>query len=585
MMSRHAPWYLVVALLAVALVSCGTAPPARTPGAAPVDGATSGDAAPGDTGGAPDAGTADRPVLRRPPPRGDEPTLDPFRPRHSPDLDLLGNVPAPEIELVTVPAGEFRMGPGPLPSQSGYEPNPAHTVYLDAYEIGRYEVTNEQYLAFVQDTGYRYPITWTDGYPADRATHPVAGLTWIDAVLFAEWMSRKTGEPWHLPTEAQWEKAAAWDAQAGVARRFPWGDEEDLSRANVGFAGESDVIGGFDQPKGTTPVDAYSPQGDSPYGAAGMAGNIAEWTNSVVAFYPYDASDSRENRYTFERRLIRGSDYYSILAPMNDRPLPSDWWVHLWGLRLARSSALAEADRVFAERVDAYIASYNADLAAERERRGYTTEAFSGYNRGAALLELAAPYNLDFYEETITDFTLAIDGYAKEPDAMGGPLSFAYYNRALAHLKLNQLDAALADIQTAFELDPTDPDVYYLRSSVRARMGDVAGAESDRDVLSTRFPGYQTSWTTEIEIALAAGRYGEVISQVNQYFAELLWFPPRDSRLFLMRAEAHDALGRTPEALSDYYVFLLWDPGHPEAEVAEARLAEFGITVPPRVGE
>lgn len=69
---------------------------------------------------------------------------------------------------------------------------------------------------------------------------------------------------------------------------------------------------------------------------------------------------------------------------------------------------------------------------------------------------------------------------------------------------------------------------------------------------------------------------------MNEHFAVSVWFPPGNSRLFLLRARAYDALGREAAVMADYYAFLLWDPDHPEAGYAEARLAEHGIVVPRR---
>lgn len=209
-------------------------------------------------------------------------------------------VRVPKIEMVTVPAGEFIMG-----RLEGYphsrREDPAHKVYLDEYQIGRYPVTNVQYRFFVQDTGHQ--CQWPDGVD----NHPASGLAWQDAWLFCAWMRHRTGKPYHLPTEAEWEKAATWNPQANRKQPYPWGDEPDDKRCNVISSG----------PKSTTPVGAYSPQGDSPYGCADMIGNVDEWCNTAMREYPYDSSDGCEELSAEGRRAIRGGEGIALPTPTN----------------------------------------------------------------------------------------------------------------------------------------------------------------------------------------------------------------------------------------------------------------------------
>ena len=90
-------------------------------------------------------------------------------------------------------------------------------------------------------------------------------MTWHDALAYVGWLGERTGAAYRLPTEAEWEKAARGDD----GRLWPWGNDWDAGagRANCKPAG----------PGTTTPVGQYSPRGDSPYGAADMAGNVWEW--------------------------------------------------------------------------------------------------------------------------------------------------------------------------------------------------------------------------------------------------------------------------------------------------------------------
>jgi len=149
-------------------------------------------------------------------------------------------------EMVYIPAGEFLMGEEKRP------------VYVAAFYIDRYPVTNAEYKRFVDATGYPCPPTWVHGtYPAGKDDHPVTQVNWDDATAYAKWAGKR------LPSDEEWEKAA----RGTDGRIYPWGNEWDKERANTCETKSFD----------TTPVGKFSPQGDSPYGVADMAGNVWEW--------------------------------------------------------------------------------------------------------------------------------------------------------------------------------------------------------------------------------------------------------------------------------------------------------------------
>lgn len=158
-----------------------------------------------------------------------------------------------------VPAGEFIMG----------EDKKAHRLTPDAFYIGKYPVTNTEYQRFIADRGRGFEM------PAGKENHPVVSVSWYDAKDYAEWAGMR------LLTEAKWEKAASWetgdkvtrwrgDKVTGKKRKYPWDDEFDKAKCNTEESGI----------RGTTPVGKYSPQGDSFYGCADMAGNVWEWCSS-----------------------------------------------------------------------------------------------------------------------------------------------------------------------------------------------------------------------------------------------------------------------------------------------------------------
>ena len=201
-----------------------------------------------------------------------------------------------EPELILIPAGDFIMGSDKLRDPHAYDNElPQHRVYLDDFYMARYPVTNAQYRRFVEMEGHR-PRPEAVGYhDASKVDHPAAGVSWDDALTYCEWLSKLTGKRYRVPSEAEWEKAA----RGTDGRIYPWGNDPPHDR-----------LCNFNRSVGdTTPVGYYSPQGDSPYGCADMAGNLWEWTRSLQWDYPYDSSDGRESLETDGPRVVRGGSF------------------------------------------------------------------------------------------------------------------------------------------------------------------------------------------------------------------------------------------------------------------------------------
>jgi formylglycine-generating enzyme required for sulfatase activity len=225
------------------------------------------------------------------------------------------------MEFVPVPAGEFQMGSSPeeIEQLKTRFPNlrddrvapeqPGRRVRITrGFLIGKYEVTVAQYRAFVMDARYLTEAErvggpsvydqgedWAEDPDASwmapgflqRDNHPVVCVTWNDAQAFVQWLNRMDGrkpEGWvyRLPTEAEWEYAA----RGADRRAFPWGTEWKGPRANFGDKqsglpwGEAGLDDGFPR---TAPVGAFSPDGNSPFGACDMAGNVWEWCEDAFA--------------------------------------------------------------------------------------------------------------------------------------------------------------------------------------------------------------------------------------------------------------------------------------------------------------
>jgi hypothetical protein len=130
-------------------------------------------------------------------------------------------------EMVRIPSGGFLRGSsekGPIALTSE---KPQRPIYLTVYWIGKYPVTNVQYTAFIEATERRPPEHWHgDRPPKGEENHPVVNVSWWDAAAYCRWLAEVTGEPYRLPTEAQWEKAA----RGTDGRIYPWGNEWDESK-------------------------------------------------------------------------------------------------------------------------------------------------------------------------------------------------------------------------------------------------------------------------------------------------------------------------------------------------------------------
>ena len=122
-----------------------------------------------------------------------------------------------EPELVHIPAGNFLMG-----SDEGREDElPLHQVWVDAFAMGKYPVTNREYACFLEATTHGTPPRWND--PRFNHPHqPVVAVSWFDAVAYCTWLSQETEKPYRLPTEAEWERAARGGVEGW---RYPWGND------------------------------------------------------------------------------------------------------------------------------------------------------------------------------------------------------------------------------------------------------------------------------------------------------------------------------------------------------------------------
>jgi toxoflavin biosynthesis protein ToxD len=255
-------------------------------------------------------------------------------------LALLGDprVATRAPQMLLVPAGSFlrgmRLEEAPaaarewdLPLSWLAKACPQQELELDAFEIARFPVTQQEWADFLagSDAAERPPGWECASPPRGRENHPVHGISHDAMLAYCDWLSRETGLRFRLPTEAEWEKAA----RGADGRAHPWGERFDPRCANTREAGIGD----------TTPIGVF-PAGASPYGALDMAGNVEECTGSVYRLYPGSpAKDAEEGSYVVTRGGCFGLD--GDLARCERRHgLP---FAPAAGFRLARSRAASGA--------------------------------------------------------------------------------------------------------------------------------------------------------------------------------------------------------------------------------------------------
>ncbi len=259
------------------------------------------------------------------------------------DLGLHGvnplGTPAILPPMLTVAAGRFRMGSDKARDKEAYDDEtPQEWVEVAPFQIAKYPVTVAEYRLFLTASHHAAPassynkLTW-EQQVRERLDHPVVNVSWQDATAYIAWLREVTGQRgWRLPSEAQWEKAARWDAAHNVSRIYPWGDSFDKNRCNTS---ESDIK--TTTPIGSHPASDQRRSGASPYGAEDMAGNVWEWTSSLFKPYPYTESDGREDQKSTGNRSLRGGSWYLTAGVARAAFRSYDRWGDLgvWGFRLA----------------------------------------------------------------------------------------------------------------------------------------------------------------------------------------------------------------------------------------------------------
>lgn len=202
-------------------------------------------------------------------------------------------------EMVVVPAGEFMMG-SPESEEGRYaNEGPQHKVKIALpFAVGRFAVTFDEWDACVVAGGSAHE---PDDNGWGRGRRPVINVSWEDAQVYVTWLANKTGKPYRLLSEAEWEYAA----RAGATTRYPWGDEAGTGRAN--FFGSGSRWSG----EQTAPVGSFKPNA---FGLFDMIGNVWEWVQDCWN-YSYDGAHADGSAWESGdcgRRVARGGCWFNL---------------------------------------------------------------------------------------------------------------------------------------------------------------------------------------------------------------------------------------------------------------------------------
>ena len=208
-----------------------------------------------------------------------------------------GTVFATEPEMVFIPGGEFLRGRSHALPDDGlkWRPNllkddrPVRRIRLEPYYLDKHEVTNGEYLGFLEATGGKPPFHWIRGkLPSGEENHPIANVSWSEAATYCEWAGKR------LPTEAEWERAARGMAEGAT---YPWGEEK-----------PTDKLARFDVIEGPGPVCEF---GKNYFGLCDMAGNVWEWCSDRYErrYYEHSAAENPRGSEQGMYRVLRGGSW------------------------------------------------------------------------------------------------------------------------------------------------------------------------------------------------------------------------------------------------------------------------------------
>jgi formylglycine-generating enzyme required for sulfatase activity len=226
-----------------------------------------------------------------------------------------------EPEVVRIPGGWFWMG-----SESGRDDErPAHRVWVEAFELAAYQVTNAEYGCFLSATKAAAPPCWTDANFNDPKM-PVVAVSWFEAADYCDWLSKATGKTYRLPTEAEWERAARGGAE-GLA--YTWGDAPPEMVPDYAKRWKT----------GPEPVGLYAANA---YGLYNVGENVHEWCADWYdgSFYSHSPERNPRGPTGGSRRASRGGSWrhhIKVTRTAARSSIPPEFKYADYGFRVSRS--------------------------------------------------------------------------------------------------------------------------------------------------------------------------------------------------------------------------------------------------------
>jgi len=264
-------------------------------------------------------------------------------------------------QMVIIPPGSFQMGFDGGVNEERYE-GPVHTVKIPySFAFGRFEITNAQFREFFSETGYQAGSdcrmwtgktveavagsNWEDpryGRPP-KENEPVACISWYDAKAYVQWLAEKTGQPYRLPTESEWE----YVAHANTSTVYPWGDSPDEGCGVANYYDQSadglrpwDAVDCNDGNRIVAPVGSLLPNA---FGVYDVVGNVWEWVEDChVVPYGVQPTDGRAHQVEgkCEKRGVRGGAWHSRATwqrPTFRGRDTEDFVTQVFGIRVVRN--------------------------------------------------------------------------------------------------------------------------------------------------------------------------------------------------------------------------------------------------------
>jgi sulfatase modifying factor 1 len=229
-----------------------------------------------------------------------------------------------EPVMVRVPGGWFWMG-----CEIGRDDEkPLHRVWVDAFELATYQVTNEEYACFLEAMRHPQPLCWNNSN-FNHPKMPVVAISWHEAMDYCAWLNRATSKHYRLPSEAEWERAARCDAERSL---YTWGDTSPESVPDYAQRWKS----------GPEPVGLYPPNA---YGFYNLGDNVHEWCADWydASYYRWSPERNPKGPTNASRRASRGGSWrhqIKVARTAARSSIPPDFKYADYGLRVAQSSII-----------------------------------------------------------------------------------------------------------------------------------------------------------------------------------------------------------------------------------------------------